>query len=154
MSRPVIEVRQIGEIDHGYEILPKYATPGSAGLDLRAVLTSKNTALYPGRSLTVRTGLAISINDPGLAMLIIPRSGFGMRGLVIANLIGLVDSDYQGEIIMKLWNRGDDVISINNGDRVAQALFVRVEQPLLQMVDGFSTTTARGESGFGSTGAA
>lgn len=130
--------------------LPNYATDGAAGFDLRVM---SDIQLNPGEFMRVTTGLAIHLKDPGLAMIVVPRSGLGARGLVIGNLVGVIDSDYQGEIFLPLWNRTDsDRFSLDSGDRVAQALIVPVLRPVFQVVEEFSTTTKRGSGGFCSTG--
>lgn len=132
--------------------LPTYATDGSAALDLRAMLVAA-FYLYPGESRAFHTGFALHIADPGLCALILPRSGLGVQGLVLANLVGLIDSDYQGEIVVNAWNRADDPIRIEPGDRIAQLLFAPVARPVFDIVDDFAATTTRGVGGFGSTGA-
>ncbi len=131
--------------------LPAYATPGSAGLDLRAMLTGATT-LQPGETLLIPTGLAIHIADPGLAAVILPRSGLGHKhGIVLGNLVGLIDSDYQGELMVSCWNRGTDSFTIEPGERLAQLVLVPVVQAQLQLVDEFAASQ-RGSGGFGHTG--
>lgn len=133
--------------------LPTYATAGSAGLDLRACLASP-VQLVPQETLLISTGFAIHIESPGLCAMILPRSGLGhQHGIVLGNLVGLIDSDYQGEIKISCWNRGLDHFTIHPGDRVAQMVFLPVSQVQLQQVAAFETTQ-RGESGFGSSGRA
>ena len=130
---------------------PHYATPGSAGLDLRACLEN---ALHvrPGETHLVPTGMAIHLADPGLAAIILPRSGLGHKhGIVLGNLVGLIDSDYQGEIMVSVWNRGHDAFTINPLDRIAQLVVVPVLQVGFRVVDSFDES-ARGAGGFGSTG--
>jgi dUTP pyrophosphatase len=136
----------------GNEIpLPTYATPGSAGLDLRACL-DKATELKPGETLLIPTGLAIHISDNHLAAVILPRSGLGHKhGIVLGNLVGLIDSDYQGQIFVSCWNRGDTAFTINVGERIAQMVFVPVAQVTLEQVEVFNES-ARGDGGFGHTG--
>jgi len=131
--------------------LPQYATPGSAGLDLRVCI---NEPLQIGSQETVLlpTGLAIYIADPGLAAVILPRSGLGHKhGIVLGNLVGLIDSDYQGELKISCWNRGADHFTVNPGDRIAQLVFLPVVRAAFSVVESF-TETSRGEGGFGSSG--
>jgi dUTP pyrophosphatase len=130
---------------------PRYATPGSAGLDLRACLDAPLT-LRPGQTHLVPSGMAIHIADPGLAALILPRSGLGHKhGIVLGNLVGLIDSDYQGEIMVSVWNRGQDAFTLKPLDRLAQLVIVPVAQAAFNIVDEFPAS-ARGAGGFGSTG--
>ncbi len=131
--------------------LPTYATEGSAGLDLRACLDNSIT-LNPGDTTLIPTGMAIYIGDPGLAAIIMPRSGLGHKhGIVLGNLVGLIDSDYQGELMISCWNRGKDVFTIEPGERIAQLVLVPVIQARFEQVEQFVTTN-RGEGGFGSSG--
>jgi len=131
--------------------LPAYATDGSAGLDLRAVLDAPVT-LEPGATTLLKTGLAIYIADPHLAAVILPRSGLGHKhGIVLGNLVGLIDSDYQGELMVSCWNRGRDAFTINPGERIAQLVFVPVVRASFETVTEFHATQ-RGAGGFGSTG--
>jgi dUTP pyrophosphatase len=131
--------------------LPAYATAGSAGLDLRACLDAALT-LAPGRAELIPTGLAIHVEDPGLAAVILPRSGLGHKhGIVLGNLVGLIDSDYQGQLMVSVWNRGSEPFIIQPGDRIAQLIVVPVVQVELQVVDDFATS-ARGAGGFGHSG--
>lgn len=131
--------------------LPAYATPGSAGLDLRACIEHVLT-LRPGETELIPTGLAIHIADPGYAALILPRSGLGHKhGIVLGNLVGLIDSDYQGEIFVSLWNRGHEVFLLNPLDRIAQLVVVPVLQVAFNVVEQFDESH-RGAGGFGSTG--
>ena len=133
--------------------LPTYATSGSAGLDLRACLDDA-VELAPGATTLVPTGLAIHIADPSLAAVILPRSGLGHKhGVVLGNLVGLIDSDYQGEIMVSTWNRGKDSFTINPLDRLAQLVVVPVLQVAFNVVDEFDSSS-RGDGGFGSTGKA
>ena len=131
--------------------LPEYATPGSAGLDLRACLAAELT-LAPGACELIPTGLAIYIEDPGYAALILPRSGLGHKhGIVLGNLVGLIDSDYQGELLISCWNRGAANFLITPGDRIAQLVIVPVLQTSFSLVAEFGQS-ARGTDGFGSSG--
>jgi dUTP pyrophosphatase len=131
--------------------LPRYATAGSAGLDLRACIDEPIT-LHPGQSALVPTGLAIHLADPGLAAMIIPRSGLGHKhGIVLGNLVGLIDSDYQGQIFVSTWNRGQSAFTIQPMERLAQLVVVPVVQVALKVVDEFAASS-RGAGGFGSTG--
>ena len=131
--------------------LPAYATAGSAGLDLRALLDAPHQ-LAPGETFLVPTGLAIHLDDPGLAAVILPRSGLGHKhGIVLGNLVGLIDSDYQGQLMVSCWNRGSQAFTIQPGERIAQLVVVPVVQVELQLVDDFAGS-ARGAGGFGHTG--
>lgn len=131
--------------------LPEYATAHSAGMDLRAML-DQPIELAPGDAQLVPTGLAIHIGDPGLCAVILPRSGLGHKqGLVMGNLVGLIDADYQGPLMVSLWNRGRFPITITPGDRVAQLVFLPVARAVFRQVDEFERSE-RGEGGFGHTG--
>ncbi|WP_041604027.1 dUTP diphosphatase [Thioflavicoccus mobilis] len=131
--------------------LPRYATDGSAGLDLRAMLTSE-LVLRPGDTALVSTGMAIHIVDPGVAAMILPRSGLGHEhGVVLGNLVGLVDSDYQGPLLVSCWNRGERPYRIQVGERIAQLILVPVLRAQLEIVEGFSDS-GRGSGGFGHSG--
>ncbi|WP_236450943.1 dUTP diphosphatase [Stutzerimonas stutzeri] len=131
--------------------LPQYATPGSAGLDLRAML-QQDTVLEPGQTLLIPTGLAIHIADPTLAALVLPRSGLGHKhGIVLGNLVGLIDSDYQGELMVSCWNRGQSAFTIAVGERIAQLMLVPVVQARFELVDSFDSSD-RGAGGFGHSG--
>jgi dUTP pyrophosphatase len=133
------------------EALPAYATPGSAGLDLRACL-DRPLLLEPGRSELIPTGIAIHIADPGLAAMILPRSGLGHKhGIVLGNLVGLIDSDYQGPLMVSCWNRGGAAFSVQPMERIAQLVIVPVVQAAFRVVSEFGASQ-RGEGGFGSTG--
>jgi len=133
------------------EQLPAYATTGSAGLDLRACLDEPLT-LKPGETALVPTGLAIHVGDPGYAALILPRSGLGHKhGIVLGNLVGLIDSDYQGQLMISTWNRGETTFVLNPMERLAQLVIVPVVQAEFNIVDDFEEST-RGAGGFGSTG--
>ncbi|KVE39381.1 dUTP diphosphatase [Burkholderia sp. TSV86] len=133
------------------DYLPHYATPGSAGLDLRACLDASVT-LKPGDTALIRTGLAIHVADPGHAALILPRSGLGHKhGIVLGNLVGLIDSDYQGELMISTWNREQSEFVLNPFERLAQLVIVPVVQATFNIVDEFAQSE-RGAGGFGSTG--
>lgn len=136
----------------GNEIpMPAYATQGSAGIDLRACL-DEATELLPGETILVPTGMAIYIEDPSLAAVLLPRSGLGHKhGVVLGNLVGLIDSDYQGQLMVSCWNRGDKPFTINVGERIAQMVLVPVVQAEFEIVSEFGESH-RGEGGFGSTG--
>jgi dUTP pyrophosphatase len=135
------------------EHLPTYATPGSAGLDLRACIDTA-CVLEPGQTKLIPTGLSIHIADPGLAAMILPRSGLGHKhGIVLGNLVGLIDSDYQGPLMVSCWNRSNAVFTIEPMERLAQLVIVPVVQATFRVVDAFDTS-ARGAGGFGSTGRA
>ncbi|MBK4988688.1 MULTISPECIES: dUTP diphosphatase [Pseudomonas] len=131
--------------------LPSYATPGSAGLDLRALL-AQDTVLEPGQTVLIPTGLSIYISDPGLAALVLPRSGLGHKhGIVLGNLVGLIDSDYQGELMVSCWNRGTTPFTIAVGERIAQLVLVPVVQARFDIVEAFDESQ-RGAGGFGHSG--
>jgi dUTP pyrophosphatase len=133
------------------EHLPAYATPGSAGLDLRACLDAP-LVLAPGQSQLIPTGLSIHIGDPGFAAMLLPRSGLGHKhGIVLGNLVGLIDSDYQGPLMVSCWNRGSAAFTIEPMERIAQMVIVPVVQAAFRRVETFEAST-RGEGGFGSTG--
>lgn len=131
--------------------LPAYATGGSAGLDLRACV-EQTMQLNPGETQLIPTGVAIHIDDPGLAAVILPRSGLGHKhGIVLGNLVGLIDSDYQGPLMVSAWNRGQQEFQIVPGDRIAQLVFVPIVQAAFEVVTDFALSQ-RGEGGFGHTG--
>lgn len=131
--------------------LPEYATPGSAGMDLRACLDTP-LVVEPGQTHLVKTGLAIHIADPGLCATILPRSGLGhKKGIVLGNLVGLIDSDYQGELMVSVWNRGQETFTMQPGERIAQLVIMPVVQARFEVVQDF-TNSERGEGGFGSSG--
>ena len=133
------------------EHLPAYATPGSAGLDLRACLDAP-LQLPPGGAALIPTGLSIHIGDPGLAAMLLPRSGLGHKhGIVLGNLVGLIDSDYQGPLMVSCWNRGSEVFTVQPLERIAQMVIVPVVQAAFKRVEAFAASQ-RGEGGFGSTG--
>jgi dUTP pyrophosphatase len=153
MSRPVIHIAlKILDARLGNSIpLPETATLGSAGMDLRAAL-EKPLTLAPGESALVPSGIALHIADPGWCALIVPRSGLGHKhGLVMGNLVGVIDADYQGPLMISCWNRGAHPYTIEVGDRIAQLLLVPVAQARLNIVTEF-VATERGDGGFGSTG--
>lgn len=131
--------------------LPRRATSGSAGLDLRACIDAP-LAVEPGKAELVPTGIAINLRDPGLAAVLLPRSGLGHKhGIVLGNLVGLIDSDYQGQVMVSVWNRGERAYTIEPGERIAQMVVVPVVQVELEVVEDFEATS-RGAGGFGSTG--
>jgi dUTP pyrophosphatase len=131
--------------------LPSAATPGSAGMDLRAVLDAP-LVLEPGTSALIATGIAIHIGDPGYCAVILPRSGLGHKhGIVLGNLVGLIDADYQGPLMISCWNRGQSAYTIAPGDRIAQLVFLPVAQAAFRVVEEFAQSH-RGEGGFGHTG--
>ena len=136
----------------GNEIpLPEYATAGSAGMDLRACLDAALT-IHPGETHLIPTGISIHVDDPGLAAIILPRSGLGHKhGIVLGNLVGLIDSDYQGQLFVSCWNRGHDSFTIEIGDRIAQLVVVPVVQARFEVVDDFAASS-RASGGFGHTG--
>lgn len=138
----------------GKEIpMPAYSTSGSAGMDLRACI-DEQIQILPGETVLVHTGISIYIQNPGLAATILPRSGLGHKhGIVLGNLVGLIDSDYQGPLMVSLWNRGSTPFKINIGDRIAQLVLIPVVQTEFEIVDEF-TATDRGTGGFGHTGTA
>lgn len=136
----------------GKEIaLPEYATDGSAGMDLRAAL-EESTEIKPGETILIPTGVSIYVEDPNMAAVILPRSGLGHKhGIVLGNLVGLIDSDYQGQLFVSCWNRGSENFTIEIGDRIAQLVIVPVIQAEFEVVDDF-VTTHRGAGGFGHSG--
>lgn len=147
-----IDVKIIDERLRGN--LPAYATPGSAGLDLRACLDAPLT-LQPNAWQLVPTGLAIYLHNPGYAAMILPRSGLGHKhGIVLGNLVGLIDSDYQGQLMVSAWNRSDVAFTIAPMERIAQLVIVPVVQAEFNVVDDFVAASERGEGGYGSTGKA
>ncbi len=130
---------------------PRYETQGAAGFDLRACIDAP-VQIAPGETLLVSSGIAIHIADPGLAAVVLPRSGLGHRhGIVLGNLVGLIDSDYQGPVGISVWNRGDEPFTIEPGDRIAQLVFLSVARARFEVVGAF-TETERGEGGFGHSG--
>ena len=146
-----LEVRVLDPRIRGH--LPRYATPGAAGLDLRACLDAA-LVLQPGDSQLVPAGIAIHLGDAGLAAVVLPRSGLGAKhGIVLGNLVGLIDSDYQGQIFVSVWNRGRNAFTIEPLERIAQLVVVPVVQVAFEVVEQFAAS-ARGAGGFGSTGKA
>ncbi|MBB1486547.1 dUTP diphosphatase [Oceanospirillum sediminis] len=146
-----LDVRILNEKIGNELPLPTYATEGSAGMDLRACLDEAIT-INPGETVLIGTGLAIHIGDPGLAGVILPRSGLGHKhGIVLGNLVGLIDSDYQGELMISCWNRGKDAFTIEPGERIAQYVLVPVVQAELNIVQEFDSSD-RGAGGFGHSG--
>ena len=143
----ILDPRLGKEID-----MPHYGTRGSAGLDLRACIEGDLT-IEPGQTVLIPTGMAIHIDDPGLAAMLLPRSGLGHKhGIVLGNLVGLIDSDYQGPLMVSCWNRGDKAYTVEVGERIAQMVIVPVLQPVFEEVEEFGLPTERGEGGFGHTG--
>jgi dUTP pyrophosphatase len=153
MSQRVLQVRVL-DARLGKDFpLPSYATSGSAGLDLRACLAEPKI-LQPGATELLPTGLAIYLADPGLAAVILPRSGLGHKhGIVLGNLVGLIDSDYQGQLMVSCWNRSETAFKIEPGERIAQMIIVPVVQVALEITENFSATE-RGAGGFGHSGRA
>ena len=150
-ARRALQVRILDARIGGEFPLPAYATEGSAGLDLRAC-TSAPLTLAPGRAELIPTGLAIHLDDPTLAAVILPRSGLGHRhGIVLGNLVGLIDSDYQGQLMVSCWNRGAEAYTMTPGERIAQLVVVPVVQVELEVVPDF-VSSARGAGGFGHSG--
>jgi dUTP pyrophosphatase len=150
-SRPRLQVRILNPRVGVDFPLPQYATSGSAGLDLRACLDAP-LELAPGKAELIPTGLAIFLADPGLAAVVLPRSGLGHRhGIVLGNLVGLIDSDYQGELLVSCWNRSQDPFTLKPGERIAQLVVVPVLQVELEVVKDFEAS-ARGSGGFGHSG--
>ncbi len=156
MSMPLHNVQlKILNTKIGNDIpLPKYATDGSAGLDLRACI-NQSLIIKPGETQLIATGIAIHIETSTLAAMVLPRSGLGHKhGIVLGNLVGLIDSDYQGEIMISCWNRGSSDFTIEIGERIAQLVIVPVVQAQFEIVDTFDNTTVRAANGFGHTGRA
>jgi len=150
MQKPTIELKILD--DRVRQHLPTYATSGSAGMDLRACIGEPLT-VAPGDTVLIPTGVAVHIADPGLAAVILPRSGLGHKhGIVLGNLVGLIDSDYQGPLMVSCWNRGRDPYTLNPLDRLAQLVIVPVVQAKFEVVDDFEKSE-RGHGGFGSSGA-
>lgn len=150
MSLKHIQVRIVDDKMVNY--IPQRSTLGSAGMDLRACILG-SIKLQPNETRPISTGLEIYIKDPGYVGLVVPRSGLGHRhGIVLGNLVGVIDSDYQGVLTVSCWNRSDAPYIIHHGDRIAQLLIVPVEQAILEVVDEFDNTSDRGMGGFGSTG--
>jgi dUTP pyrophosphatase len=152
MNRHKIETKIMNPLIGSSIPLPAYATTGSAAMDLRACLTAPLT-VQPGETVMIPSGIAISIHDPGLVALLVPRSGLGIKnGIVLANTIGVIDSDYQGEIGIGIHNRSSTAYTVEPGERVCQMMFVPVTQAALCVVEEFSMDSARGAGGFGHTG--
>lgn len=150
MPRPTIELKILD--DRVRQHLPAYATPGSAGMDLRACIEEPLT-IAPGDTALIPTGVAIHIVDPALAAVVLPRSGLGHKhGIVLGNLVGLIDSDYQGPLMVSCWNRGRDPYTLNPLDRIAQLVILPVVQAEFEVVSDFEAS-GRGQGGFGSSGA-
>ena len=148
---PALQVRILDKRIGGEYPLPQYATAGSAGVDLRAMLDAP-LELEPGATQLLPTGIAMYLADPGYAGLILPRSGLGHRhGIVLGNLVGLIDSDYQGQLLVSCWNRGGQPFTIQPGERIAQLVIVPVQQVRFSVVEEF-TASDRGAGGFGSSG--
>ena len=153
MNHPTIQFKILNDRIGTSIPLPQYATPGSAGMDLRACIDAP-ISLNPGQTVLIPTGIAIHLADSSLAAMILPRSGLGHKhGVVLGNLVGLIDSDYQGELMISCWNRGSSAFTIEVGERIAQMVIVPVVQPKFERVDEFSSSE-RGAGGFGSTGRA
>lgn len=131
--------------------VPEYATDGAAGVDLRACL-DEPLVIAPGRTHLVPSGIAVHMADPGLAAVVLPRSGLGhKKGIVLGNLVGLIDSDYQGQVMISVWNRGNETVTVEPGDRIAQMVFVPVKKVQFEVVEEFPASD-RGDGGFGHTG--
>jgi len=147
-----VEVKVLSELINAKIQLPSYATDGSAGIDLRACIEESST-VKPNQTVLIPSGIAINIHDPGLMAVIAPRSGLGIKhGIVLGNSIGVVDSDYLGQIQIGIWNRSAEAFIINSGDRICQMVFVPVVQVNFEVVNEFSCETQRGAGGFGHTG--
>lgn len=152
MNRPKIETKIMNPLVGTAIPIPTYATKGSAAIDLRACLEQPRT-VQPGETALIPSGIAISIHDPGIVALLVPRSGLGIKhGIILANTVGVIDSDYQGEIGIGIVNRGAVSYTIEPGERICQMMFVPVTQVALEIVAEFSKETERGTGGFGSTG--
>ena len=154
MTNNIVQRMQVRILDErlGNEIpMPHYATPGSAGLDLRACVDGP-LEIAPGQTVLIPTGMSIYIENPALAAMLLPRSGLGHKhGIVLGNLVGLIDSDYQGPLMVSCWNRGMETFTVEPGERIAQMVLVPVVQTEFEIVEEF-TATERGEGGFGSSG--
>jgi len=152
MNRHKIETKIMSHLIGSAIPLPTYATDGSAAMDLRACICEPQP-VQPGETVLIPSGIAVSIHDPGLVALILPRSGLGTKhGIVLANTVGVIDSDYQGEIGIGIHNRGQATYTIEPGERICQMMFVPVVQATLEVVSEFSQDSSRGEGGFGHTG--
>lgn len=143
------EFYRVDKLGGSYYDVPSYQTTGSAGMDLR---TPEDVTICPNGVQVIRTGLAFYIQDNGYAGMVLPRSGLGSNGLILANTVGLIDSDYQGELIVNVWNRGSSNITLKSGDRFAQFIIIPVVLARLEVVEDFNTKTQRLNGGFGSTG--
>jgi dUTP pyrophosphatase len=147
-TKPQVELKLL----NGQHLVPSYATPGSAAVDLTAHLSEPIT-LHPGDTYLMPTGISIHLSNPNLVAMMLPRSGLAFNdGLVIGNLTGVIDSDYQGQLFAGLWNRGNKVITVNPGQRVVQMVIIKCEQVEFQVVEEFGMGSQRGEGGFGHTG--
>lgn len=152
MTKKQIEVKILDRRIGSEYPLPAYATEGSAGMDLRACTEGSELTIEPGETVLIPTGISIYIKDPNLCATILPRSSMGHKhGIVLGNLVGLIDSDYQGPLMVSCWNRSDKAFTIQAGDRIAQLMFLPVVQADFSVVEEFDATQ-RGEGGFGSTG--
>jgi len=152
MKHREIETKIVNQLIGSSIPLPRYATDGSAALDLRACIDQAIT-VQPAETVTIPSGIAISIHDPNLVAILAPRSGLGIKhGIVLANTIGVIDSDYQGEIKIGIRNQGNEPYSIQPGERICQMLFMPVIQATLRVVEQFSDDSMRGDGGFGHTG--
>jgi len=151
MEKQTIELKILDERLGSEFPLPDYATDGSAGMDMRAML-DEPLDINPGETRLIPTGLAIHIADPSLAAVLLPRSGLGhKKGIVLGNLVGLIDSDYQGQVFVSCWNRGDESFTVQVGERIAQMVFIPVVQASFTVVNDFESSH-RGDGGFGHTG--
>lgn len=148
MARLRIEFKRL----HPMAVPPKYQTEGAAGADFHAFCPDEKLVLLPGQTRLIRTGVSMFIGSPAWALVLMPRSGLGSKGIILANSVGLIDSDYQGEIGIFLYNRSKDDFIVSHGDRIAQGVFMPVEQANFVEVQQFSQETDRGTGGFGSTG--
>lgn len=137
---------------HADAVIPKYQTAGAAGADFHAYCPDLPIFVPPGRTVKVPTGIALFLRDPGYVLQLSPRSGLGSKGIILANTVGIIDSDYQGEICIMLYNRSHEAFEVKHGDRIAQGMFQPVKQACFQVVAEFSSRTERGTGGFGSTG--
>lgn len=152
MTSAIIETKILNPLIGKVIPLPTYATDGAAGMDLRACIEAPLT-LLPNETQLISTGIAISIRDPNIMGVLAPRSGLGIKhGIILGNTVGIIDSCYQGEIKVGLWNRSNETFTINQGDRICQLLFVPIMQVNLEIVPEFRAKTQRGEGGFGHTG--
>lgn len=152
MSKPQVELQVLNAAIGTEFPLPTYATPGSAGIDLRAMFDDAELVIEPGQTILIPTGIAVGMQSTDMAATILPRSGLGHKhGIVLGNLVGLIDSDYRGQLQVSAWNRSEVPYSIKRGERIAQLMFVPVIQPDFVLVDVL-TETDRGEGGFGSSG--